>query len=173
MKKKTKIFIYVLAIPLIAIPLIAITLYALIFLTTGGLYFYDVIKANSRMPILLYETDHRALLNACRRLIDQGYKGRYNIRIDRDPEVDSFPKEILQLKPTYVYIRDDNVAMVEMMGGMSHFGVLAFPDGFKRPPQGTGYGDKKLIDGLWYYDDGYRSNPDYDKKIEALRPKQK
>ena len=42
-----------------------------------------------------------------------------------------------------------------------------------RQYQSFGYGDKELIPRLWYYDDGYRDNPEYDKKIETLIQKGK
>jgi len=64
--------------------------------------------------------------------------------------------------------------MLEMMGGLDHFGVYAYPEDYKPPPHaGFELGDKKLIDGLWYYDDGYRGNPEYGKRIEALLQKRK
>ena len=32
-----------------------------------------------------------------------------------------------------------------------------------------GYGDRKLLDGLWYYDDGYKGDPNsFDKKIDRI-----
>ena len=55
---------------------------------------------------------------------------------------------------------------MEMMGGLDSFGVYAYPEGYEKPPHTTALGDKKLINGLWYYDDGYNVNPEeYDKQI--------
>ena len=30
------------------------------------------------------------------------------------------------------------------------------------------YGDRKLLEGLWYSDDSYHHNPNYDKEIDAI-----
>jgi len=124
---------------------------------------------------LLYKTDHQVLLDACRELSRRAAAGdlkygKYDVRSDSHP-----PQLILDLGPNHVFIRYDGRVMLEMMGGLDHFGVYAYPEDYKKPPViGFKLGDKKLIDGLWYYDDGYRVRPeDYDKRIEALRPKGK
>lgn len=124
---------------------------------------------------LLYKTDHQALLDACRELSRRAAAGdlkhgMYYVRSDSHP-----PQPILDLGPNHVFIRYDGRVMLEMMGGLDHFGVYAYPEDYKEPPvMGFKLGDKKLIDGLWYYDDGYGVPPeDYDRRIEALRPKGK
>ncbi len=128
---------------------------------------------------LLCETDHHALLEACReisRRVAEGAlkSGRYNVRHNPHPDVAGFPQPIIDLGPTWVIVSDDGAVNIEMMGGLDHFGVYAWPEGYKKPPfVGFKLGDKKLIDGLWYYDDGYESNPRYHKKIEALLQKGK
>jgi hypothetical protein len=65
-----------------------------------------------------------------------------------------------------------------MLGGLDHFGVYAYPlDYEKQPHASKELGHKKLLDGLWYYDDGYHhcanqeEFEEYDKYIESLRPK--
>jgi len=128
---------------------------------------------------LLYETDHQVLLEACRELSRQVARedlnpGTYYIRTHLDPEASRFPQPILDLAPNYVYIDEgySGRVMLEMLGGLGHFGVQAYPEDYKLPSYSK-YGDKKLIDGLWYYDDGYRKNPEWEKKIEALKPKGK
>ena len=126
---------------------------------------------------LLYETDHEALLHACRELSKKKAVGilkqqRYKVRFDPHPEVAKFPRAILDLEPSYIFIDYDGRIMVEMVGGLDHFGVNAYPKDYKKPSHVEKLGDNKLIDGLWYYDDGYLVRPeDYDKRIEALRPK--
>lgn len=108
----------------------------------------------SRLNTLLYQTDHQALLTACRKLIDEGHRDQYNMGWpDKHPDADKFPKEILRLKPTYVYVHDDGRVVIEMWGGMSHYGVVAHAEDFQQPYEGYVPGNKKLIDGLWFYSD--------------------
>ncbi len=124
---------------------------------------------------LLCKTDHHALLEACNKLLKQVAKGNlkpgeYMVRIDPDPGVSKFPRPILDLKPSYVYIDEDDSGrvLIEMLGGLGHFGVLAYTEDFKKPYDTYSYGDKELIPRLWYYDDGYRDNSKFEKIIEAL-----
>ena len=132
-------------------------------------------KAKRLQVRLLCKTDHQVLLDACRKISRQVAAGDlnpgdYNIRYGpRLPEVSRFPKPILDLGPRDVFIDKDGRVILEMLvGRVGHFGVKAYTEGYKKPIINFKYGDKKLIDGLWYYDDGYVGNPEYDKKIEAL-----
>jgi len=145
------------------------------------IWIYVMAHQAERMRVhLLCETDHEVLLEACRELSRQVAKGdlkpgRYWVRMHADPETSKFPQPILNLAPTYVYI-DENYTgrvMLEMLGGLGHFGVQAYPEDYKKPYPTYQYGDKELIPGLWYYDDGYRGHPEYDKRIEALIQKRK
>jgi len=127
---------------------------------------------------ILCKTDHQALLEACREVLNQGDldPGRkYKVRnAQHDPEVSQFPKPILDLAPNYLLIEDiaGNLRL-EMHGGTDHFGVRAYPKDFRKPFPSYEYADKELIPGLWYYDDGYNHNPEYDKKIDDLIQKYK
>jgi hypothetical protein len=89
--------------------------------------------------------------------------------IDHHPETSRFPEPIQNLAPSYVYIDEDDCGrvMVEMVGGLGHFGVLAYTEDYEKPSYSE-YGDKELIPGLWYYDDAYEDNPTYQKKIDKL-----
>jgi hypothetical protein len=145
-------------------------------------YMKEVKKDVKQMQVrLLCETDHQALLEACNELSQQVAEGnlkpgRYNIRRDRHPLASRFPQPILDLAPSYVYIdeNDSGRVMVEMMGGLGHFGVEAYTEDYKKPSfVGFKFGDRELIPRLWYYDDGYIDNPKYDKRIEALMKKSK
>jgi hypothetical protein len=167
MEKRNKINIYA----IIGIPLVCIALFFLsIFITVIFKLVDQKRDVRQRNVLLIYETDHKALLEACRKVLKEAREGKweyrqYNIRLEHDPNADRLPEQILRLNPTYIGIGEDSM-MIEMLGGLAHFGVLAFSES-------EGHGDKKLLDGLWYYNDGYHEVPDYDKVIESLRPKTK
>ncbi len=124
---------------------------------------------------LLYGVDHEALLRACRELsarVQAGSlkPGDYPVSVDRAPEVATFPKFLLDLKPSDIVVRSDGRVTVVMVGGIDHVGVVAFPEGYRIPKRPDSPPDaKELIPGLWYYDDGYREygemGKDYDKHL--------
>jgi hypothetical protein len=132
---------------------------------------------------LLYKTDHQALLAACRELskkVTDGNmaNGPYELRSGSDRWITGIPQPLLDLRPNNVYINYNGRVIVEMLGGLDHFGVYAYPEDYKRPPHASDeLGHKKLLEGLWYYDDGYQycvsveEYEEYDKYIESLRPK--
>lgn len=148
MKKRTKILIYIGISPLV----VAGLFYVLMILWGAGAF--KALTLKHRLDNILYHTDHQALLVACRMLIKEGYRGQYNIGWpDKHPDVEKFPKEILALKATYVHVYDDGRVIIEMWGGMSHYGVVAYAEDFKEPYKGFTPGHKKLIDGLLFYSD--------------------
>ncbi|MHC4086506.1 MAG: hypothetical protein ACYSU5_15060 [Planctomycetota bacterium] len=165
MKKRNKIII----LSIIGTPLICYVLYSLLMFVVVMCNFVGLKRdTRQRQVLLLYETDHKALLEACRTVLKEAREGKweyrqYPIRYIPDPNTDKLPEPILRLNPTYIRIGQDYM-MIEMYGGLAHYGVLAFSES-------EGHGDKKLLDGLWYYSDGYREVPDYDKIIESYRPK--
>jgi hypothetical protein len=67
------------------------------------------------------------------------YAGEY---IDRDDPC--LPDVLRELGTSYVSVSKD-IVRVELHGGFDHYGVLAFPEGVE------GHGDRKLMEGLWYY----------------------
>jgi hypothetical protein len=95
-------------------------------------------KSNQQREKLIYESDHQAILAACRELMakwpDQAMDG----------EDTRLPKAIQEIRPRWVRVGSESVT-VELHGGFDHYGVIAFPKGLE------GCGTKKLIDGLWYY----------------------
>ena len=123
---------------------------------------------------LLCKTDYQALLEACNELSKQVAKGnlkpgKYKVLISPDPQVSQFARPILELKPSYVYIDEDSGrVLIEMVDGLIHFGVCAYPEDFEVPFRGFEYGYKELIPRLWYYDYRYRENTQYEKIIDAL-----
>jgi hypothetical protein len=127
----------------------------------GSAYFFvktGVKEANTRRTILLYKTDHRALLKACRIVAQKKNNGQlktehmYSIRGIQDQKVD-FPKALLDLNPSYIVVFDSGVVKVEMFGGMDHFGVHAYPSDFDISDYPPSPEDIMLIEGLWYYDE--------------------
>jgi hypothetical protein len=129
-------------------------------------------EAQQRQTHLLCETDYQALLKACRevsRMVAEGKLNKYEYHIRGNPDIETsrFPKPILDLEPSYIQIGKNGSVMIELMGGLDHFGVKAYPENYGKPPSGR-YGDRKLIEGLWYYDNGYKTNPDYDKTINKI-----
>lgn len=127
---------------------------------------------------LLYETDHAVLLEACRdlarRVIAAELKPKmYQMTGKPDPETATFGPPILELEPVYVVVDKSGMIMVAMIGGLDHIGVCAYPESFSRQACAV-RGDRELIPGLWYYDDGYEARPrDWDRHIEKLRRKAK
>jgi hypothetical protein len=159
----------------IVIVLFTVFVLALLILFVAGHYLLEGMKVR-----LLCKTDHQALLEACNDLSKQVASGdlkpgKYMVLINPDPEVSKFPRPILELRPRYVYLDDySGRVLIEMTGALEvHFGVCAYPEDFKASFKGFEYGDKELIPRLWYYDDGYDDNPDYDKRVEALLRKRK
>lgn len=128
---------------------------------------------------LLCETDYHALLAACRELSSRSQElglepdVKYGVRFDPSPKAAMFPQVIKDLNPSYVRLYDDGGVLVEMLGGLGHCGVLAYPADFSPPYSQFEYGDRELIPGLWYCDDGYRDSPAHRKKIDAMIEKAK
>lgn len=145
------------------------------FLNPLGYIIRDVGKGKQRQIRLLCETDFQVLLEACRQLSSRVATGdlkpqQYNVRIKPHSEISRFPQPILDLEPTYVIIDIRGSVTIELHGGFLHYGVMAYPEDFEKPP-GAEYGDMKLIDGLWYYDEDYKRSPKIQKKIEELLQK--
>lgn len=146
MKKRTKIYIGISS-------LVAIGLMGCILMLCGTGVF-RIFTLRSDLNRLLHNTDHQALLVACRLLIKEGYEGKYKIAWpDKHPDVEKLPKEILALKPTYIRVEGDDYVHIELWGGMSHIGVTAYAEDFKKPTKNFNFGNKKLIDGLWFRSD--------------------
>jgi len=127
---------------------------------------------------LLYESDHAALLEACRDLGRRAIAGElkagmYKVKGSADAVVQAFPRRILELEPVYVVVGEEGEITVAMIGGLDHIGVYGYPEGYSRSACAA-RGDRELIGGLWYYDDGYNARPqDWDWHIERLRRKAK
>lgn len=169
---------------IISLKIIIVTgiLLTLLIISYPSMLIFTIVQQSQRAQIrLLCKTDHQALLEACREVSREVKEGklkpdRHFIRFDPEPEVlRLLPQEILDIKPSYIYIDelDCGRVMLEMLGGLGHFGVEAYTEDFMKANPDFEYHDRKLIDGLWYYDDGYNENPDYAKRIEKLIRKNK
>ena len=132
--------------------------------------------AQRRRVLLLCNTDHQALLKAGREILNQVPKDRLNPQPDGIrhlgdigvPSGADIPQAIRDLKPRGCLVSLDGYLTLEMHGGMDHFGVQIYPKDYEKPDRYFKYGDRELLPGLWYYDEGYLHNPDYDKIIEKL-----
>ena len=132
----------------------------------------DIKRLESRRSVLLYQTDHQALLKACREISERVTSGEIKVKYnhtyyshsgDLDQEKKLFPKPILDLAPSQVYIENNGMVNV-MMSPVVPYGVRVYPTGMKRDY----YDDLELIPGLWYYDQDFVSHPEHKKEIEEL-----
>ena len=143
------------------------------------------LRANKLREKLLCETDHQALLKAGREILNQvppienktkdGQRTSGYLPFPREVKEMGLPQTILKLKPHGVTINHDNYEIyltIQMHGGMDHFGVRIYPEDYKPPRHNFRGGNRELIPGLCYYDDGY-SHPEYGKRIDALIEKYK
>lgn len=137
-------------------------------------------RAQQRRILLLCNTDNQALLKAGREILSKIPKDRFhphtdggrNVGIFNVPEGIQIPQAIKDLKGGFV-VNYDGYLKIEMHGGMDHFGVKIYPEDFKKPYDSFEYGNRELLPGLWYYDDGYLHNSEYDKRIDQLIEKHK
>lgn len=145
-------------------------------------------QADLHRVLLLCDTDHQALLNAGREILDQvpkdylhqnpppdgvSHLGNFKFVLPEDIQI---PQIIRDIKPHVCLISYDGYLTLEMHGGwdhikreMNHFGVNIYPENYKEPKRNFKYGDRELLPGLWYYDEGYDYGPEkYDKRIDEL-----
>lgn len=160
-----------------AIVLIIIIIFALLTLTSERMFFEeDAKESREKIAQLLYKTDHSALLEACRTVLERVDAGQLDmddlseIRESQNLETLNLPEEIVKLDPTYITIFASGVVMLELHGGYHHSGVFAFPEDFDyiARPSYTNEG-MMLIKDLWYYDDGFHDVDNYEIELEALR----
>ncbi|MHC4302004.1 MAG: hypothetical protein ACYS7Y_32475 [Planctomycetota bacterium] len=132
-----------------------------------------------RRVLLLCETDHEALLKAGREILDQipedylDTDGKRVAGVLHLPKGVRIPEIIQDIRPRGFFVDYDGYLIMEMHGGMDHFGVRIYPEDYKEPDRYFKYIDRELLPGLWYYDDGYIHNPEYDKRIDTLIEKNK
>ena len=113
------------------------------------------------------------ILEACRELPRQVAAGKlqpgsYQIHGNPDPEAGQFPQLILNLDPLRVEIESNGVVNLTM-SPVVLYGVYALPENYEDPPAYPWR--TELIDGLWYYDEGFRNHPEHQKEVEKLLKK--
>ena len=129
-----------------------------------------------RRVLLLYQTDHEALLKAGREILSQGPKDTMNYQYYGIIYLGGFPvprgvripKIIRDLKTYDTRINFAGYLFLEMQGGVTGFGVRIYPEGFKARNRYFSYGNRELLPGLWYYDYGYSHDPEYNKRIDEI-----
>ena len=156
MKSKKK-YIGIIILGIMIVPLITLIFwqigFPILFGVGGGL------RANMLRKKLLYKTDHKMLLNAGREILSKvphtknrtegGHKISGNFPVPKEVQI---PKAIQDLKPHALLMNSNGYLIIEMHGGMAHFGLLVYPEDFNVPFPGFRYGNRKLVEGLWYYD---------------------
>ena len=143
----------------------------------------DLNSMEASRKLLLYETDHQELIKACRELSGQVVTGKlklgsYQIHGNPDAETRQFPQLILDLDPLRVDIKENGHVDI-MMSPLVMYGVYAFTGEYEgsleelfRSADGV-VTAVELIDGLWYYDEDFRKNPEHKKEVEELLKKRK
>ncbi|MHC4144622.1 MAG: hypothetical protein ACYSWW_01480 [Planctomycetota bacterium] len=132
--------------------------------------------AQQRRVLLLYHTDHEALLKAGREILRQGPKDPMNYRCYGPQHIEGFPvprgvripKVIRKLRPHASLINRNGYVVLQMQGGRADFGVRIYPEGFKGRRYFFTSGNRKLLPGLEYYDYKYDLIPEYDKRIDQV-----
>ena len=139
----------------------------------------DLNRMQSNRAVLLYETDHRALLEACRELSRQVARGQLEPGIYGLDQRNTrqFPQLILDLAPIRVDIEKDGQVNILMSPGVI-YGVCAFPEEYKGSiSELFTFRNQvwaiELIHGLWYYDQRFQKNPEHMNEVQELLNKSK
>jgi hypothetical protein len=156
---------------------IAVGLAILMFAGPWLFFKIAIFNAQRAQVRLLSKTDFESLLRGGREVLSQ---------ISMEPNTDhlagsfpvpssvEIPTVVRRLRPQGLAVNYDGFLVIRMHGAMDNFGVFVYPEGFQKPYQGFAYGDRKLIDGLWYYDGGnYNPDTDYGRTIDALIAKRR
>jgi hypothetical protein len=130
---------------------------------------------NRRVTKVLFQSDYRTLLYGCRQILSDASSGKlasgtYEIRTSGSENAYKFPQIILSLDPTYIHI-EDNTVLIELAGGLSHCGLFMSLDANSFSGDHKHFQNMNLIDGLWYYDDGFLETPNWAEKLKKLKPK--
>jgi hypothetical protein len=170
----------------IAIVIVVVTLIGFLVFSRRGPLFriskpHGIPRAQQRRILLLYHTDHEALLKAGRQILSQGPKDPMNYRYYGPQHIEGFPvprrvripKVIRNLRPHASLINRNGYVVLQMQGGMVDFGVRIYPEGFKGNRYYFTSGNRELLPSLEYYDYKYDLIPEYDKIIDGIIQKGK
>jgi len=177
MKKKRRIFSRRNIVVLLVVSTAGLLLFA--FIPVGFFAYFVLIGPiqDARLQKrLLCNADHRTLLEECRRLskqvvIDNPDKGKeepMGVVVMRVPDSELSKFRLVRRIGGRVFVNIDGVVSIEGGGTMRHFGVDAYPEDFREPFSNYDYGNKELVPGLWYYDDRYNRDNNYDKVIDGM-----
>jgi hypothetical protein len=152
-------------ITIAAVVVVGVLLTPLLFFAVGGY------QASRMVDRVLSRTDHEALLQAGRNVLRQLPRSENGALVSsRLPSREHLPQALRDLSARVIMLDPRGFLHVEMHGGMSHFGFNLYPEDFNEADPFFWYGDRKIIDGLWYYDQECR-DPRYAKRVEALLAK--
>ncbi len=136
-------------------------------------------RSNHERARLLFQTDHRALLAACRQVMtnrhafarDMDWHGPNDPTESLiDPKDPKIPRPIASLHPRDVIARDSEVHL-ELHGGFDHYGVIALSEQAAHDATNRFSGPIELVSGLWYYDEGLAQDHDrWLKKLRKMKP---
>ena len=156
---------------LLASPFLAIVFHAAL----------DGWRSNRERAHLLFQTDHQALLAACRQIMtnrhafarDMNWHGPEDpdesFIYPKDPKI---PRPVAILNPRDVIATDSEVHL-ELHGGFDHYGVIALSEKAAHDATNRFSGPIELISGLWYYDDGLAADHDrWLKKLRNMKPRE-
>jgi len=121
--------------------------------------------------MLLYQTDHTLLLEQCRTKMENYRSSRPEKEVN-DIVHEDFIRSQRGIKiynklfnlPVSTYYIDGKSILLEFHSGFESVEVVAFAE------NSWGHGDIKLIDGLWYNDEGFRKKQNFSDYLERLKP---
>jgi hypothetical protein len=96
---------------------------------------------NQEKRFLLHKVNHDALARELRNFAEQQEWKDVDFNKD-DPRL---PEYVRSLKPSAVYIRNNDHIIIDFGGPFDAIDIRAFKPGME------GYGTKKIGDGLWFY----------------------
>ncbi len=136
---------------------------------------------------LLSKTNYKHLLKACRELSipihnpdnPEIFETRINYSakdFSQNPSLGMSNisiKVIKYLNPQMISIYDTGLVIFSMGNTFWSFGISAYPEDYKGKIPEWFLGDRELLPGLWYFDEKYKTNQNYNKEIDALIKKNK